>query len=44
MKVDVNLKDEQKEFLDQAIIDYSFKDIETSINIAKIAKTREQIK
>ena len=31
MKVDVNLKDEQKEFLDQAIIDYSFKDIETSI-------------
>ena len=31
MKVDVILKDEQKEFLDQAIIDYSLKDIETSI-------------
>ena len=31
MKVNVILKDEQKEFLDQTIIDYSIKDMETSI-------------
>ena len=31
MKINIILKDEQKEFLDQAIIDYSLQDLETSI-------------
>ena len=41
MKLDVILKDEQKEFLEQTIIDYSFKDMETSIQslVSKILDT-----
>ena len=31
MKINVNLKDEQKEFLDQVMNDYSLKNMETSI-------------
>ena len=31
MKINVVLKDEQKEFLDQVLNDYSLKNIETSI-------------
>ena len=31
MKININLKDEQKEFLDQVINDYSLDNTETSI-------------
>tara|TARA_Y100000590_G_C15019541_1_gene750832 strand:- start:94 stop:447 length:354 start_codon:yes stop_codon:yes gene_type:complete len=33
MKIDISLKDEQKEFLEQALNDYRIKDIETSIQL-----------
>ena len=40
MKINVILKDEQKEFLDQVINDYSFKNTETSIQalVSEIVK------